>query len=286
MKVKIDSSLTGKSLFDFLHKNKGRIIADKKAVMKQFDSLPFSPSYMFKKEGQAEKTAAQIGEIPDDATVLDVTGVGNTTMWADLHKDVIIRGAYKKTLKERADDIYHLVDHNWGMENGDVGDMKKVYTQDIALSKLGVNKDGKVEALLFDSEVKEDYNKKIFNKYKTGKVKQHSVGIFYVKIALAINDKDYPAEYEIWTKHIEDIVNKSDVKKDGFFWAVYEVKLIEISAVRLGANELTPTLTVSEEKSADQDEDDTEEEESTEKVIPAAQPLKAKSRFGSIGSKI
>ena len=82
----------------------------------------------------------------------------------------------------------------------------------------------------------------MFRQYKNGWVNFHSIGLRYVKIALAVNDKQYKEEYNNWKKYISQIVNREEAEKIGYFYAVTEVKVIEGSAVTLPANPLTPTL--------------------------------------------
>ena len=42
--------------------------------------------------------------------------------------------------------------------------------------------------------------------------------------------------------NIDKLGNPEQAEEKGYFWLVREAKLIEISAVLLGSNELTPTL--------------------------------------------
>jgi hypothetical protein len=64
----------------------------------------------------------------------------------------------------------------------------------------------------------------------------------YIKLDLAVNDEDYKEEYAEWNKYINEIGNKEEAEELGYFWAVKEAVLIEISAVLMGSNELTPTI--------------------------------------------
>jgi hypothetical protein len=82
----------------------------------------------------------------------------------------------------------------------------------------------------------------VYNQYLKNKVNQHSVGLRYIKIDLAIDDKDYDDEYKVYKAYIDQIGNKEMVQQQGYFFAVREAALIETSAVLLGANELTPTM--------------------------------------------
>lgn len=177
----------------------------------------------------------------DTDKVLKRTIVGNTYMWMDSHDDVHSKGVFTKSIKERQDSIFHLHDHKFEI-TAKVGEPTKIYEKELLWSDFGVNKAGSTTALLMDTDIKKDYNDKIFNEYKSARVKQHSVGMQYVKIDLAVNDDEYEEEYKVWQDNIENIGNKELAEDKGYFWLVREAKLIEISAVLLGSNTLTPTL--------------------------------------------
>jgi hypothetical protein len=102
-----------------------------------------------------------------------------------------------------------------------------------------------------DSDIMKGYNATMFEQYKDDQVDQHSVGMMYVKMELAVNDPEYKEEFAEWNKHIDNLGNKEEAEKEGMFWAVYEAKLIEISAVLAGSNPITPTLDAKAEKKPD-----------------------------------
>jgi hypothetical protein len=64
----------------------------------------------------------------------------------------------------------------------------------------------------------------------------------YVRMDLAVNDDEYKDEFKTWQEVYPLLGNPEEADKDGYFWAVREAKLIEVSAVLLGSNVLTPTL--------------------------------------------
>ena len=107
---------------------------------------------------------------------------------------------------------------------------------------LGYNADGTTEALIFDSTVKASRNAYMFDQYKNGYVDNHSVGMQYVKLELAVNDEDYEKEKNFFDKYIDEVTNKEDAINQGYFWVVTEAKVIEGSAVPMGSNPITPTL--------------------------------------------
>jgi hypothetical protein len=126
----------------------------------------------------------------------------------------------------------------------EVGDVVNIYSQDISLSELGLNQKGTTQVLIFETDIIKEYNPVVFKKYRAGKIKQHSIGLMYIRIALAINDEENEKEYDFWNKYYDQVINKDIVDERGYFWVVSEIKLLENSAVLFGANELTPTLDV------------------------------------------
>lgn len=179
------------------------------------------------------------GVFKDNEGSLERTIVGNTYLWMDSHNDVHAKGCFTKSVKENKS-IFHLHDHEFKLTSK-VGEPKKTYEEEIAWKDLGVNKSGMTQALFMDTEIFKDYNSQIFNEYKAGRINQHSVGMQYVKIDLAVNDESFEKEFKVWQDNIDTLGNPEKATEKGFFWLVKEAKLIEISAVLLGSNELTPT---------------------------------------------
>ncbi|MGB0896890.1 MAG: hypothetical protein ACPGRW_06180 [Flavobacteriaceae bacterium] len=177
----------------------------------------------------------------DSDNELERTIIGNTYLWMDSHDDVHAKGCFAKTIKERSKSVFHLHDHEFKITSK-VGEPIKIYENAIKWQDLGVNKEGITDALFMDTKIIKDYNNQIFNEYKSGRINQHSVGMQYVKIDLAVNDEEFEEEYKAWQDNIDNIGNKDHAEAKGYFWLVREAKLIEISAVLLGSNELTPTI--------------------------------------------
>ena len=96
--------------------------------------------------------------------------------------------------------------------------------------------------LVMESNIMKDYNPLIYGQYLSNEIDQHSVGMYYINLDLAVNDPEMKAEYSTWNKIIDKLGNKEKAEEEGFFWAVKEAKLIETSAVLAGSNELTPTM--------------------------------------------
>jgi hypothetical protein len=211
------------------------------------------------------KKSALKGVYSDSEDKLERTIIGNTYLWMDSHDDVHAKGCFNKSIKERGNRVFHLHDHKFE-RTAKVGNPIRIYEEDVAWKDLGIEKNGMTQALHMDSEILKSYNSQIFDEYKSGLVDQHSVGMQYVKIDLAVNDEDYEEEYKLWQDNIDQIGNKEQAEQRGYFWLVREAKLIEISAVLLGSNELTPTLGEMKEE-AEITTSKTEAEQSLQKFI-------------------
>lgn len=232
--------LTGKELHRFLVQNKEMLIAQKKHQLKTADAFYHAGAPIVKAD-KANKAAA---EEQDDPTEINVKSIINTTNWFDSHYDVHIPGIWKKSLSE-AKRLYLLQEHDMSFK-GIISDDVKAYTKKILWRDLGVDAEGYTEALVFESLVKEKRNPFMFDQYKEGYVHNHSVGMRYVTIEMAINSAaDYcKDELAVWNKYIESIANRDAVESVGYFWAVKEARVAEGSAVVIGSNEITPTESV------------------------------------------
>lgn len=275
MIMDISRFTTKEALFDHLHRNKDMIKAQKKSIVKSGDC--FSHCHVddvFSKGDSAVKSAS-----PEELLQLDsinIKSVINTTNLFDSHYDVHIDKIWNKTLKEQS--VFYLVkEHKFDFDNT-LSDDVKAYVKTMEWKSLGFEYEGRTQALIFDSVLRKSDNPKMFEKYVLGKVRNHSVGMQYVKLFLAINStaSEYKEEKEVWDKYYDVIANKEDVDNAGFFWAVTEAKIIEGSAVMRGSNFATPTLDVHEEKS----------EPSTDTLKTIAEPTRSLSFLETIGSKI
>jgi HK97 family phage prohead protease len=139
----------------------------------------------------------------------------------DSDQDMIVKGAFSKSLQERGVDstsnrkIAFLRHHDWKMQIGKFVELKEDENGLYAVGELGTSTLGN-DALC---------------DYQDGIIREHSIGFRYMQDKL---------------KWIED-----ETKDAGGYWLVSEVALWEGSDVTFGANEMTPVLEVgkSEEKS-------------------------------------
>lgn len=234
----LPENLTGKALYDHLVANKALLLASKKSSMKQADGFLVSKVFSTNK--------AAVESVPDAATELDTSLVINTTNWFDSHKDVHIPGLWKKNLAE-VKDIFLLKEHNMSFESV-ISDEIAASTKNIMWAELGYAAQGFTEALVFDTKILKARNPYMFDQYRQKFVRNHSVGMIYVKIELAINDEDYKEEFAVWNKYIDQIINADDATAEGYFWAVKEAKVVEGSAVLKGSNAITPIYSMSSTK--------------------------------------
>jgi len=144
--------------------------------------------------------AAPLGELSDyDEKNSIVKGYGSYFNNKDADDDVIMRGAYRKTIEENGERVKYLYQHNMMQP---IGKMKELYEDD--------------KGLMFVAEVpKTQLGKDVIALMKAGVITENSVGILPI------------------------------VKQDkGDYRELKEVKLFEISAVTLAANDQAKIMDV------------------------------------------
>jgi len=238
MRIKTPKFDNKKDLFDYLTKNKESLIKQKKS-MPIFGEV--STIGVSKIKTKATTIKNEHGEEVENEDVIRVKVVANTANWIDSHMDMLLPGCWDKSIAERKAWIPHLHDHIHKLD-AKVGDVIDIMGTTLSYSELGLDGSGSTESLVFITDIMKSFNEQIFNQYKAGKINQHSIGLQYVKLDLAINDEDSEKELEFWDKYYPQVINKDVADERGFFWVVQEIKLLENSAVLFGSNELTPTL--------------------------------------------
>ena len=245
MKSSIPDNLKGKDLYQFLVQNKSLVIAEKKYNTKQSDAFRLS-SVTVDRDGNISKSV-QVNK--DEAESIQRSCVINSCLVLDSHKDLHIPGLWKKSLQETKS-FYLLQEHSMTFR-GIITDNVKAFTKRVTWKELGIDASGDTEVLIFDSTISKSRNEFMFNEYKNNQVKNHSVGMRYVQIEMAINDEDYKEEFAVWNKYYDQIINKDQADDDGYFFAVKEAKIVEGSAVPLGSNHITPVLNTKSEQAQD-----------------------------------
>ena len=232
---------TKKEMFSELVKNRDILIAQKKSIKKEIDcSVLVDPIIVRDKKDITNKENDILNNI--NLNQLKVVAIINTTNYLDGHGDVHIPGIWSKTLRENKM-IMHLQEHEMEFDKI-IADGKELnaYVKNYTWAELGYSYEGVTEGLTFESTILRKRNEFMLNQYANGWVKNHSVGMTYVKIDFAINDEDNLNEFEAWNKYYPEIANKEKADEQGYFWYVLEAKLIEGSAVPIGSNQATPTI--------------------------------------------
>lgn len=232
-------------LYKFLKTNKSLLVAEKKAATKFADSVSYIEGYVTEK-GEVVKAAPATTEDLLKKDSIRVKVVINTTNLMDSHSDVHMKGIWKKSVKEQKMPLL-INQHRMQLEEI-VSDKVKASVKEISWNELGYDFKGTTEALIFDAEIEKERHEFMFKQYAKGYVKEHSVGMRYVNIEMAINseEKYYAEEKAVWDKYIDEVVNREEAERKGYFWAVTEAKIIEGSAVVKGSNYATPTISVKE----------------------------------------
>lgn len=246
---------TKEDLFKALVENKKTLISTKKSVTKNADAVSFGYLDASVKIDTTKEDMQSQMQNPD---MLNVKVVINTTNFLDSHGDVHVNGIWNKSVKDNAT-FLHLQEHERDFDKV-ITDTAKGYVQTMSWKKLGLSYDGSTEALIFESTIDKKRNEFMLNQYANGWVKNHSVGMRYVQLELAINtEAEYDKEYKaLWDEYYPIIANKEVADERGYFWVVKEAKIIEGSAVVMGSNSATPTL---ENKDFEADLTDTSKDE-------------------------
>jgi hypothetical protein len=236
----------------WLYENRKELMVQRKSILKEADSVSCI-SFAVNEKGERMKAE----DIPQETAKIKVKVIINTTGLMDSHFDVHIPGLWKKSLYESK--IFYLVNQHRFNFDGILSDDVKAYTQDMSWKELDFAEfEGETQALVFDAVLDKDSywfesaeNRKLFNLYKSGKVRNHSVGMRYIKDFMCINSDAYPEEKKNWDKYFPYVANKEYAEKMNFFFAVTEAKIIEGSAVVRGSNYATPTQEVTQIKDID-----------------------------------
>ena len=249
--IKIKSFANQKDQFKWLVENLPALNAQRRAEPKKSDAFMFV-SYAIDERGERIKATVE-SETPEetaDTGVIKVRCIINTTNLLDSHCDVHLPGIWKKSIQELKQ-MFLCYEHTLTYK-GILSDEIKVFTKKFTWKDLGFDYEGETEALVFDVMMKKDFiyeeNRFMYDRYKAGKVYNHSVRMQYIKECFCLNSDDPNAtQYkENWDKYIDQVANKDDAMSRGWFYAVTEAKIIEGSAVVRGSNCATPAMEVEE----------------------------------------
>ena len=238
--------------------------------IKEADAINYSVSLSNSKKN-ADKNEANSQE--DNVNKIIVKFVVNSCGIFDSHRDVHVKGCWNKTAKDNKN-FLHLREHKATFDNI-ISDNVKLSVEEIEIKGF------KTDCLVATSTIDKKDNPFMFEKYRDGKVKEHSVGMQYIwdKLYLCIdsNHEDDKEEKDNWNKYYDQVINKDELNEVGYFWAVGEAKAREGSAVVFGSNSETPTLSVEESKNEPEQSTQTKIEPSNdtqEQLLKAIKNLK------------
>lgn len=242
--------LKGEELLNYLVKNKAELINQKKSMPIFSEACLTSPSII---SGTTQGKMTVVKSIHEDEEVdkMEVRVVANTANWIDSHMDMLIPNSAKRSIDNRKGLIPHIHDHIHKI-TARVGEVKDILLSDLSFAELGIDGfgSGSAQSIVFITELIKSMNPVVFNQYKLGQINQHSIGLHYIDLALAVNSEDFKTELATWNEFFPQVINKEIAEQKGFFWVVKEIRLLENSAVLFGSNEITPTLDT-EEKGID-----------------------------------
>ena len=174
---------------------------------------------------------------------ITVEGVAIVANWIDSHGSIFTRECLEGSLEEM---IIHNTDH---VRNFDSLISNQVETSliDMSLRELGIESEGSVPAFVFKSTFTKEDNERMFREYKRGRVKYHSIEFDWQRRAEEIIcvSSTYNASQEYkdnWDKYYPLVANKEVADERGWFYVYERAPIVAISAVVLGSNRLTPTL--------------------------------------------
>ena len=209
--------------------NKKEILEAKKAMPKETDGIELK--YIFPLESSKSKSPIELAKG-------EVLIIGNAVGFMDSHDDVSMKGSWNKTVKERGNRVPIIKDHDYKVDSMFAKNLGALVL-DIPILELGYDKFGNTEVLA--AKIKP--NKEMYEKYSNGIITQHSVGLQYVKLEMAVNNEQDEEGYKNWKAYIDSVINRELAEERGYFFPIQEQKLIEISAVVFGSNAYTPAYT-------------------------------------------
>lgn len=179
--------------------------------------------------------------LESDDSDYDFVAVVNSTNVIDSHSDLHLDGLWNE---KSFNGLSYVLDHDFSVSGliAQPSDVKALVRR-MDWNDLGVNSDGKTDALLYYVKLRDYANPDFVRAYKNGVTLQNSVRMRYEVVHLAVNNKDFKEEYANWNKYLKFAINPEKAIEDGYFFAVEKASLfLESSAVLRGSNQYTPLL--------------------------------------------
>jgi len=193
------------------------------------------------KEGfERSNYVPQIEDITGDYML--VKAIINTTGVIDSHLDLHLPGIWTKTVKDNPTNPI-LKQHERTFESV-ISSKGKNFNQNMNYRDIGVDIDFDMQANLNEFVLSKANQPLMFEKYASGEVEQHSVGMMYVDYDIAYYDEESQKEMDFFEDTLKKCINPEIAKEYGIVWVIREAKKREGSPVVFASNPLTPTLSV------------------------------------------
>lgn len=202
---------------------------------------------------------------PITSDFIKVKAVINTTNIIDSHQDLHLAKIWNKTVNDNPF-AYHLKQHKSEFESV-ISNKAKSYNEPFNFNQLGLDADFMTIANINEFVLERSKMPLMFDAYKNGDVREHSVGMIYVSMELAYYDEDSEKQMAYFEEMKKQAVNPEVADELGYFWVVSEAKKREGSAVVFGSNSVTPTLSVKNYEPQSSTQKKIEPQSSTQKGI-------------------
>lgn len=192
--------------------------------------------------GNMRALSATASDVSDEETIV-VEGVAIIANYIDKHGSIFTTDCLTESLSEI---VIHNADHVRDFEHL-ISNSVEVAMREIPLSELGESLEGNATAFCFKSEFSKEDNPAMFRQYKRKRVKYHSIEFDWsrrgAEILCVASTFNAPEEYkENWDKYYPTVLNKEVADSRGWFYVYEKAPIIAVSAVVLGSNKVTPTL--------------------------------------------
>jgi len=235
-------------LFDWLRKNKGLLLREKKSSIK-------APEYGFgigisDEEYKRPDSNKELGIISVDTGKTTAKTVINATNIIDSYLDMHIPKCFNRSVKSNKDPL-HLQEHKmlYDFIIADGPNEVKSYVTTLSWKDLGYSYKGSADLLMHDVYFT-GRNKVMEERYRNAQVKYHSIGMQYIDVVFCVDSEEkwWREEKDNYDQYIELAVNPEVAQENGYFWAVKELREVEGSAVVRGACPTTPTTEIETSK--------------------------------------
>ena len=180
--------------------------------------------------------------VTDDSETLTVEGVAIIANYIDSHGSIFTEDCLRASLDET---IIHSADHIRDYDHLISTSVEKEI-RSIPFRDLGVDIEGDAIAFCFKSVFEKEDNERMYKQYKRGRVKYHSIEFDWSRRGAEIycaNRTMHGQEYkDNWDKYYPTVVNQEVADARGWFYVYERAPIVAVSAVVLGSNKVTPTL--------------------------------------------